>query len=391
MITTATPAATAASATAGDGGVNAKAGKRKEPVEWGVYLRTPEDEERTKREWEKEHREWIEDQEEKSRLLAEEGVPPASSKKKRKYSASTIKTGMETFADVLQTEAAKNKSLKIDHAALQRVMNHDGSLKQVDEDDAMEEVFEDNLAPLPLMPPTRLGKGFKGRVKAPLTSAPSHSPHPSTALGLKPFAGGSVLPPARGSRAGAAGRGGGGGGASAGFGAGAAGDFDFKGGVVGRHAVGGAAAAAGKGQAVPPLPGQVPVKAAWARAAPNDGGEKAIKDALELLKMGGLTALPGISNVSAPAVAAPVAAAAAVTCTAPVASATSFTASTLPVAAALAAAVSEAPAVTERVAQQEEEEEEEEEDFDDEDDDDDGGMYGAGMDDDDDDPYGEEA
>lgn len=45
---------------------------------------------------------------------------------------STIKTGMETFADVLQTEAAKNKSLKIDHAALQRVMNHDGSLKQVD-------------------------------------------------------------------------------------------------------------------------------------------------------------------------------------------------------------------------------------------------------------------
>lgn len=45
---------------------------------------------------------------------------------------STIKTGMETFADVLQTEAAKNKSLKIDHAALQRVMNHDGSLKQID-------------------------------------------------------------------------------------------------------------------------------------------------------------------------------------------------------------------------------------------------------------------
>lgn len=59
------PAATAAtdvSATAGDGGVNGKVGKRKEPVEWGVYLRTPEDEERTKREWEKEHREWIEDQ-----------------------------------------------------------------------------------------------------------------------------------------------------------------------------------------------------------------------------------------------------------------------------------------------------------------------------------------
>lgn len=55
-------ATTAVSATAGGGGAHAKAGKRKEPVEWGVYLRTPEDEERTKREWEKEHREWIEDQ-----------------------------------------------------------------------------------------------------------------------------------------------------------------------------------------------------------------------------------------------------------------------------------------------------------------------------------------
>lgn len=50
------------SATTEDGAVNGKIGKRKEPVEWGVYLRTPEDEERTKREWEKEHREWIEDQ-----------------------------------------------------------------------------------------------------------------------------------------------------------------------------------------------------------------------------------------------------------------------------------------------------------------------------------------
>lgn len=45
---------------------------------------------------------------------------------------SAVKTGAETFADVLQTEAAKNKSLKIDHTALQRVMNQDGSLKQVD-------------------------------------------------------------------------------------------------------------------------------------------------------------------------------------------------------------------------------------------------------------------
>lgn len=60
--TTATGATADVSATAGNGGAHAKAGKRKEPVEWGVYLRTPEDEERTKREWEKEHREWIEDQ-----------------------------------------------------------------------------------------------------------------------------------------------------------------------------------------------------------------------------------------------------------------------------------------------------------------------------------------
>lgn len=37
-----------------------------------------------------------------------------------------------TFADVLKSEAAKNKSLKINHAALQRVMNTDGSLKQID-------------------------------------------------------------------------------------------------------------------------------------------------------------------------------------------------------------------------------------------------------------------
>lgn len=31
-------------------------------VEWGLFLRTPEDEQRTKREWEKEHKAWIEDQ-----------------------------------------------------------------------------------------------------------------------------------------------------------------------------------------------------------------------------------------------------------------------------------------------------------------------------------------
>ena len=41
------------------------------------------------------------------------------------------RTGTETFGEVLQSEAAKNKSLKIDHAALQRVMNLDGSLKQI--------------------------------------------------------------------------------------------------------------------------------------------------------------------------------------------------------------------------------------------------------------------
>ena len=274
----------------------------------------------------------------------------------------------------------------------------------------MEEVFEDNLAPLPPMPPTRLGKGFKGRVKAPLTSTPSPSRHPSSApLGLKQF-GGFVLPPARGSRPGTAGHGGGSGSrGSAGFGAGAAGEIDFKGGVVGRQ-VNGSGTAAGKGQGVPPRIGQVPVKAAWARASPNDGGEKAIKDALEMLKMGGLTALPGISNVSAPAVAAPVAAAAAVARAAPVASATiaapvasatiaasvagsgvvAGAAAAAATVSASAAAVSEAPAVTEPVAQQEDEEEEEEEE-DEDDDDDDEEMYGGGMDDDDDDPYGEEA
>ena len=220
-------------------------------------------------------------------------------------------------------------------------------------------------------------------------------------MGLKPFAGGSVLPPARGRRAGAAGRGSGGSSSSsAGFGAGSTGDFDFKGGVIGRHANGVGPKASGKAQSVPPLIGQAPVKTAWARAAPNDGGEKAIKDALEMLKMGGLTALPGISNVSAltakaPAVAPPLAAAAVARAAplaganaraAPLASATTASAGTMPVAAA---AESEAPAVTEPVAQQEEEEEEEEDDEDD--DDDEEGMYGGGMDDDDDDPYGEEA
>lgn len=43
----------------------------------------------------------------------------------------SLKTGNETFGQVLQIEAAKNKSLKIDHAALQRVMNLDGSFKQI--------------------------------------------------------------------------------------------------------------------------------------------------------------------------------------------------------------------------------------------------------------------
>lgn len=43
----------------------------------------------------------------------------------------SMKTGNETFGEVLQIEAAKNKSLKIDHAALQRVMNLDGSFKQI--------------------------------------------------------------------------------------------------------------------------------------------------------------------------------------------------------------------------------------------------------------------
>lgn len=31
-------------------------------LEWGVYLRTEEDSDRTKREWEKEHGDWVEDQ-----------------------------------------------------------------------------------------------------------------------------------------------------------------------------------------------------------------------------------------------------------------------------------------------------------------------------------------
>lgn len=44
---------------------------------------------------------------------------------------SSVKNGGDTFAEVLQTEAAKNKSLKIDHLALKRVMNLDGSLKKI--------------------------------------------------------------------------------------------------------------------------------------------------------------------------------------------------------------------------------------------------------------------
>lgn len=42
-----------------DGGHGAGA---EDIVEWGVYLRTAEDQKRTKVEWEKEHKEWIEDQ-----------------------------------------------------------------------------------------------------------------------------------------------------------------------------------------------------------------------------------------------------------------------------------------------------------------------------------------
>lgn len=62
------------------------------------------------------------------RLPHTSASPPLPS---REIDVRSTKTGGETFADVLQTEAAKNKSLKIDHAALQRVMNMDGSLKQL--------------------------------------------------------------------------------------------------------------------------------------------------------------------------------------------------------------------------------------------------------------------
>lgn len=40
--------------------------------------------------------------------------------------------GDKTFQDRVLEEADRSKSLKIDHAALQRVMNVDGSLKHVD-------------------------------------------------------------------------------------------------------------------------------------------------------------------------------------------------------------------------------------------------------------------
>lgn len=41
-----------------------------------------------------------------------------------------------TFGDAISAEVARSKSLKIDHAALQRVMNVDGSLKQIDGESA---------------------------------------------------------------------------------------------------------------------------------------------------------------------------------------------------------------------------------------------------------------
>lgn len=251
----------------------------------------------------------------------------------------------------------------------------------------MEEVFEDNLAPQ--MPHSKRGKQFQARrVKTPLIAAPSPSPTP---VAFKPLAGEAVLPPARRSHA-------------------AAGSA-----IPGADSSG----LKGKGQQ-PPLPQHKhkrvqqlpPVKAAWARAGPDDGGENAIKAALALLNTGGLAALPGLIAVSpAPA--------------APGLRETPSAGSRLPPTANTV----KAPAVTETVEEPEEEEEEggeeekgsggeeklsdvmgaaasgkgsdggaegaggvvdeEEDDEDDEDDDDE--DEGVLYDDDDDDPYGEEA
>lgn len=60
---------------------------------------------------------------------------------------SSLKSTGETFADVLKTEAAKNKSLKINHAALQRVMNNDGSLKRIDGEHSWKETLEQCKSP----------------------------------------------------------------------------------------------------------------------------------------------------------------------------------------------------------------------------------------------------
>lgn len=256
-----------------------------------------------------------------------------------------------------------------------------------DDDEAMEEIFEDNLAPPPPLPPSRRGRGAE-RVKAPLTTVPSSSaasPSSSGPVALRPFTGAAVLPPARHGRgrAGVDGRGGAGSTKSEGGAAGAGGS-KFPGGF----ATGGGWG--GKGQQSLQAVKLPPVKAPWARAGPDDGGEKAIKDALALLNQGGLAALPDISAV----VAAP-------TATAPKAGVRPVRPA--PEAAGVSAATE---TVEEQVEEEgavvggglgagkstdglEEEREEEEEEEDEDDEDEDEAMYGG--EDDDDDPYGEEA
>lgn len=43
-------------------GVDNEQGDEEDGLEWGVYLRTEEDSDRTKKEWEKEHKDWVDDQ-----------------------------------------------------------------------------------------------------------------------------------------------------------------------------------------------------------------------------------------------------------------------------------------------------------------------------------------
>lgn len=292
------------------------------------------------------------------------------------------------------------------------------TLRAEDDDGPMEEVTEGSVA-LPPLPFSKHAKGARGgQVKAPLTTTPSPSSSSPSLVGVKPFTGGPVLPPAPRNRAGAAGRG-------AAAGSSEAGGAEGRG---AREAVDGARGGRGQQQQQPqpqlqlrpqsvaaPTVKMTTVKEPWARAGPDDGGEMAIKSVLNMLQKGGLGALPPISAVaasvdvdaSAPTSAAPAPAPTPALAASPPLPAPATVPSVEPAVKKPAVADTreeiEGPiedgaeedaveGVTEKEKGMGVAEDEEEEDDEDDDEYFEGGVMGMyGGEDDDDDPYGEEA